>query len=104
MKTTFIRASLYAMGAFAVLLLASCQSASSVPASAVSCDKCHTVHFKAPSSGYGPGNKGVVTLRDASRMTCPDCENQAVAMLKTGSVTKHTCKSCGGALHHCTDH
>jgi rRNA maturation endonuclease Nob1 len=25
-------------------------------------------------------------------------------MMKTGSLTKHVCKSCGGALRHCTQH
>lgn len=32
------------------------------------------------------------------------CENQVIAMMKTGSLTKHVCKSCGGALRHCTQH
>ncbi|MBL9184044.1 MAG: hypothetical protein JNN17_18015 [Verrucomicrobiaceae bacterium] len=85
-------------------LLTSCQSPSSIPTAAVSCDKCRTIHFQAPSSGYGPGNKGIVTLRDASRMDCPDCENQVIAMLKTGSLTKHVCSSCGGTLNHCKQH
>jgi ribosomal protein S27E len=37
-------------------------------------------------------------------MSCPDCENQVIAMLKSGSATKHVCKSCGGTLHHCVNH
>jgi ribosomal protein S27E len=104
MKTKLIKSSLLALAAFATLLLASCAAPSTTPTAAVSCDKCGTIHFKAPSSGYGPGNKGIVTLRDASRMSCPDCENQVIAMMKTGSLTKHVCKSCGGALRHCTQH
>jgi ribosomal protein S27E len=84
------------------MLLASCQ-APSHPTSAVTCDKCRTVYFKAPGT-VTPGNKGFVTLRDASRMDCPDCENQVVAWMKTGSLTKHVCKSCGGGLHHCSQH
>ncbi len=85
-------------------LLTSCQSPSSTPTAAVSCDKCRTIHFQAPSSGYGPGNKGIVTLRHAESMSCPDCENQVIAMLKTGSLTRHTCPSCGGVLNHCKKH
>ena len=104
MKTKLIRTSLLGLAAIGTLLLASCQAPSSAPTAAVSCDKCGTIHFKAPFTGYGPGNKGIVALRDASRMSCPDCENQVIAMLKTGSLTKHVCKSCGGALRHCTQH
>ncbi len=86
-----------------ILALSSCQAPPSAPTSAVSCDKCGTVHFKAyvPGSPYG---KGIATLTDSSRMTCPDCENQVVAMLKSGIVTKHVCKSCGGTLRHCKQH
>ena len=84
-------------------LLTSCQTSTGTPESAVTCDKCRTVFFKAPSS-LTPGNKGFVTLRDASRMDCPDCENQVIAWVKTGSLTKHVCKSCGGSLNHCRRH
>ena len=104
MKTKLIRTSLLGLAAIGTLVLASCQAPSSAPTAAVSCDKCGTIHFRAPSTGYGPGSKGIVTLRDASRMSCPDCENQVIAMMKTGSLTKHVCKSCGGALRHCTQH
>ncbi len=84
-------------------LLSSCQTSTGTPQSAVTCDKCRTVYFKAPA-GMTPGNKGFVTLRDGSRMDCPDCENQVIAMLKTGSLTKHVCSSCGGTLNHCKQH
>ena len=84
--------------------LTSCQTSTGVPESAVTCDKCRTVHFMAPFTGYGPANKGIVALRDSSRMTCPDCENQVIAMLKIGSLTKHVCSSCGGTLSHCRKH
>lgn len=104
MKTKLIRTTLIATAAIGTLLLASCQSPSVAPTSAVSCDKCRTVHFMAPFTGYGPGNKGIVSLKHADSMSCPDCENQVVAMLKTGSFTKHVCKSCGGTLRHCTQH
>lgn len=104
MKTKLIRTSILGLAALSTLLLASCQAPSSTPTAAVSCDKCRTIHFQAPSTGYGPGNKGIVTLRHSERMSCPDCENQVVAMLKTGSLTKHVCPSCGGNLHHCTQH
>ena len=82
MKSKLIRTSLLGLAAIGTLVLASCQAPSSAPTAAVSCDKCGTVHFKAPSTGYGPGSKGIVTLRDASRMSCPDCENQVIAMMK----------------------
>ena len=81
-------------------LLSSCQ-APATPQSAVTCSKCHTIHLMVPSVSAAPGNKGMVTLRHADSMSCPDCQNQVVAMLKTGSLTKHVCKSCGGTLHHC---
>ncbi len=103
MKTKLIRSTLIVTAALGTLLLASCQSSSSAPSSAVHCDKCHTIHFMAPSiTGTGP--KGIVTLKHSDSMSCPDCENQVIAMLKNGSLTKHVCKSCGGTLRHCTQH
>ncbi|MFO1482759.1 MAG: hypothetical protein U1F71_05270 [Verrucomicrobiaceae bacterium] len=104
MKTSFVRSMLLGLAAFGGLALASCQAPSSAPHHAVTCDKCRTVHFMAPSVGAGPGNKGVLTLRHADSMSCPDCENHLVAMLKGGNLTKHTCKSCGGTLYHCMHH
>ena len=90
-------------------LLTSCQAPAQMhtPSSAVSCSKCHTIHFMAPVTGGvgAAGAKGgIVTLRHADSMSCPDCENQVIAMLKTGSLTRHVCKTCGGTLHHCTSH
>lgn len=84
-------------------LLTSCQTSTGIPESAVTCDKCRTVYFKAPAS-MPPGNKGFLTLRDASSMDCPDCENQVISWVKTGSLTRHVCKSCGGSLSHCRRH
>ena len=107
MKTKLIKTTLLGLTAIGTLLLASCQAPSSTPTHAVSCDKCHTIHFKAPTTGGvgAAGAKGgIVTLRDASRMSCPDCENKVVAMLKGGSITRHTCASCGGTLSHCKQH
>lgn len=100
MKSKLIHSTVLGLAAVGALLLTSCQATSSAPTSAVSCDKCGTVHFKAPVPS-GSGDKGVFTLRDSSRMSCPDCENQVVAMLKSGVATKHTCKSCNGTLRHC---
>ena len=105
MKTKLIHSTILSLAALGALALASCQSTSSTPTSAVTCDKCGTVSFLAPTpSVTASGNKGLVTLKNSSRMSCPDCENQVVAMLKSGSVTKHTCKSCGGNLNHCKQH
>ncbi|MFO1486393.1 MAG: hypothetical protein U1F71_23725 [Verrucomicrobiaceae bacterium] len=111
MKTQFIRTTFLGLAALGTLALASCQAPVSThtPTSAVSCDKCRTIHFLAPTTGGGgvgaAGIKGgFVTLRHADSMTCPDCENQVIAMLKTGSLTKHVCKTCGGTLRHCTQH
>ena len=95
---TLVLTSLLGLSGF----LTSCQSTSSAPTAAVSCDKCRTVSFIAPSTS--PGTKGIITLRNAASMSCPDCENQVIAMLKSGSATKHVCKSCGGTLHHCVNH
>lgn len=103
MKTKLIRTTLLGISAVGTLLLASCQATSSAPHSAVTCSKCHTVHFMSPSS-TGPGPKGLVTLKHSDSMSCADCENQVIAMLKNGSLTKHACKTCGGTLHHCTGH
>ncbi|MBE7496141.1 MAG: hypothetical protein HS117_14455 [Verrucomicrobiaceae bacterium] len=104
MKTKSIHTLILGIGTFGTMLLASCQAPPSGPKTAVSCDKCHTIHYMAPSSGTNPGTKGIVTLRHASSMSCPDCENKVVALLKSGSVTRHSCASCGGTLHHCTQH
>lgn len=109
MKTKLIRTSLLGLAAIGTLLLASCQAQSSAPTAAVSCDKCKTIHFLAPYTGGGgvgaAGMKGgFVTLRHADSMSCPDCENKVIAMLKTGSLTQHVCSSCGGTLRHCTQH
>jgi len=101
MKTKLIRSLVLGLTAFA---LVSCQAPSSTPTSAVSCNKCGTVYFKAPSTSSGSGGKGFVSLKPASRMDCADCENKVVAWVKTGSLTQHTCKTCGGALQHCTSH
>ena len=88
-------------------LMTSCQAPSSTPTSAVSCSKCGTVYFKAPAhSGVGAAGMkgGFVTLRSASRMSCPDCERKVVAWVKGGTFTEHVCASCGGAMKHCTTH
>ena len=101
MKTKLIRSLFLGLAAVA---LASCQAPSSTPSSAVTCSKCGTVSFKAPHSPAGSWNKGFVTLKSSSHMTCPDCENKVVAWVKGGAFTEHTCKSCGGAMKHCTVH
>lgn len=105
MKTKLIRSSLLGLAVLGTLVLASCQATPTAPTSAVTCDKCGTVHFKAavPASAGSTG-KGLITLKDSSRMSCPDCESQVLAMLKSGVATKHVCKSCGGNLSHCTSH
>lgn len=103
MKTKLVRSSILGLLALGALALTSCQAPPSTPTSAVSCDKCHTIHFKAYQPS-GPSGKGMITLSDSSRMSCPDCENQVLAMLKGGIATKHVCKSCGGTLRHCTQH
>ena len=90
-------------------LLTSCQSGTTyvAPTSAVSCSKCGTVYFQAPATngvGAAGAKGGFITLRTASRMSCPDCENKVIAWVKTGSFTQHVCKTCGGAMSHCTSH
>lgn len=107
MKTKFLHALTPVLAAAGALLLASCQGTSDTPTSAVSCSKCGTVSFKAPSTSYGgagAGNKGYITLHDSRRMSCPDCDNILVSWAKTGHLTKHVCTSCGGSLRHCTRH
>ncbi len=109
MKTKLIQSSLLGLAALGTLLLASCQAPSSSPTAAVHCDKCRTIHFLSPATGGGgvggAGAKGgFVTLRHADSMSCPDCENKVVAMLKGGNITRHSCASCGGMLRYCTSH
>lgn len=102
MKTKLIRSLFLSLAAVA---LVSCQAPSSAsPTSAVSCSKCGTVSFMAPSTPAGSWNKGFVTLKSSTRMTCPDCENKVIAWAKSGAFTEHTCKSCGGAMQHCKRH
>jgi hypothetical protein len=74
------------------------------PTSAITCSKCSTVYFKSPSVTSAPGDKGFVTLKSSSRMSCPDCENKVIAWAKHGEFTEHVCKTCGGAMKHCTSH
>lgn len=85
--------------------LTSCSAPAPVaPKSAVTCSKCHTVWFKSPSVTTAAGDKGIVTLKSSAHMSCPTCENKVVAILKTGSLTAHSCPTCGGTLTHCTSH
>lgn len=85
--------------------LTSCQApAGAVPHSAITCNKCNTVYFKSPSVASAAGDKGFVTLKSSSSMTCPDCENKVIAWAKKGEFTEHTCKTCGGAMKHCSSH
>lgn len=106
MKTKLIRSVILGLTAIGTLALVSCQGPAKchMPASAVSCSKCATVYFKSPTVTSAPGDKGFVTLRSASSMNCPECENKVVAWAKKGEFTEHTCKSCGGAMKHCTNH
>lgn len=105
MKTKLLRSALLGLAALGTLALVSCQAPKHhVPSSAVSCTKCATVYFKSPTVTSAPGDKGFVTLRSASSMNCPDCENKVVAWAKQGEFTQHVCKTCGGTMHHCTNH
>lgn len=113
MKTKLVRSTIFGISALGALLLASCQAPQRhyVPSSGVGCTKCATVWFTAPGSFAGAGGsnpaggKGdLFALRSAASMTCPDCENNVIAILKTGSLTRHACASCGGTLYHCTRH
>ncbi len=101
MKTKLIRSLFLGLAAVA---LVSCQAPSSTPTSAVACSKCGTVSFKTPTTSALSAGKGYITLTSASRMTCPDCENKIVAWSKGGAFTEHVCKSCGGAMKHCSHH
>ncbi len=104
MKTQLLRTALPGLAALVTLVLASCQAPPSTPSSALTCDKCSTVYFKSPTRS-GPGAKeGLITLRTAGSMSCPDCDNQAVAWVRGSSLVKHTCKSCGGTMNHCLRH
>ena len=89
-------------------LMTSCQAPAHAnmhtPNSAISCTKCGTVYFKSPTVTSAPGDKGFITLKSSSHMTCPDCDNKVVGWVKTGTFTQHVCKSCGGAMKHCTNH
>ena len=78
-------------------------SQAATPSTAVTCEKCHTVYFKAPGP-LTPANKGFVALHTASRMECKDCETRIIAWVKTGTLTTQVCKSCGGTLQCCTQH
>ena len=109
MKTKLLKPITTGLMALGALALVSCQAttskhASCCPTSAVTCSKCHTVWFKSPTVTTAPGDKGIVTLHSASHMSCPDCENKAIAWAKKGELIEHTCKSCGGTLHHCKAH
>ena len=108
MKTKLIRSTLLGIAALSTLALVSCQAPAKchMPTSAVTCSKCHTIHFNAPGTGVGAAGAkgGIVTMRHADSMSCADCESKVVAMLKTGNITQHTCKTCGGTLHHCSTH
>jgi ribosomal protein L40E len=105
MKTTILKSITTGFLAIGALALVSCQAPMQrLPASAVTCSKCHTVSFKSPQVTSAAGDKGFVTLRSSSKMSCPDCENKIVAWAKKGEFTEHVCKSCGGTMRHCTNH
>ncbi len=104
MKTKCLRTLPLGLATLGTLLLASCQAPTSTPTSALTCDKCTTIYFKAPTRSGPGGKEGLVTLRRAGTMSCPDCDNVAASWIKGGSLLKHTCKSCGGTLHHCLRH
>jgi len=104
MKTQLVRSFLLGLAALGTLALASCQATSAAPTSALTCSKCATVYFKSPSVTSAAGDKGFVTLKSSSKMNCPDCENRVIAWAKKGEFTQHTCKTCGGALSHCSSH
>lgn len=104
MKTKLIRSAFLSLATLVTLVLASCQATSSAPGSALTCDKCTTVYFKSPTKSGPGGKEGLITLRKAGSMACPDCDNQASAWIKGSSVIKHTCKSCGGTMNHCVRH
>ncbi len=70
----------------------------------MSCNKCCSVYFKAPSTSSSSGGKGFVSLKPASHTDCADCENKVAAWVKTGTFTEHTCKTYGGEMKHCTSH
>ncbi len=102
MKKLLLLASLAFAG-----MLSSCAApvhVSAVPHSAITCSKCSTVYFKSPNVTTAPGDKGFVSLKSSSKMSCADCESKVVAWTKTGEFTEHTCKTCGGAMKHCTGH
>ena len=103
MKTRLLLLATLAAAGF----LSSCAApthASSTPRSALTCSKCHTVYFKSPSVTTAAGDKGFVTLKSSSKMSCADCENKVVSWVKTGTFTEHVCKTCGGAMKHCSMH
>lgn len=109
MKTKLIKSIFAGLMLTSTLALVSCQAttagqAGSIPTSAVTCSKCHTVTFKSPSVTTAAGDKGFITLRTSSHMSCPDCETNLVAWAKKGEFTEHVCKTCGGAMHHCSTH
>jgi hypothetical protein len=113
MKIKLIRTTLLSICALGTLLLASCQAPQRhyVPSSAVGCSKCATIWFNAPASYAGSGGSnpaggkgGLIALRSAGSMSCPDCQNNVIAILKSGSLTRHACASCGGKLYHCIKH
>jgi hypothetical protein len=102
MKTLLLITSLAFAG-----LLSSCQApvhVSAVPHSAITCTKCSTVYFKSPSVTSAPGDKGFVTLKSSSHMSCPTCDSKVIAWVKGDTFTDHTCKTCGGAMKHCAGH
>ena len=77
---------------------------SGAPREAVMCSKCQTVWFKAPAGG-SPGTKGgLLELKSAGSMSCPDCRNDVETVFKGMGRVVHSCKSCGGSLSHCRTH
>ncbi len=89
---------LHLVVALGAMMFTGCETtAGSAARTAVGCEKCKTVWVPGAGSakfaGYNVGKK----------MVCPDCVSMAGNYMKTGEM-KHACKSCGGALKHCTKH
>ncbi len=100
-----------AFAAFAVIVglaQVGCETAqSSTAQSAVVCNGCKTVwvqHARKGTAGGGDAKGPFMAMTKAGHMKCPDCETRLEAYFKGQSKSTHVCKTCGGAMFHCTTH
>jgi hypothetical protein len=79
------------------LLMAGCQSATSMPTTAPAAVVAGKTTFINVNAGQGP--PVVVAYTEAGKAPCPECEAVATKYFSTGVLDEHVCKTCGSEIN-----